>query len=188
MRSMRPFRLPVALVFGLVALVIPASRAAAQTSCSQADKTTFNASATACTMQHSVTATVPYLASIATSSLSTVSLGAATVGSMNSGYTSAAAGPSITVAANFQYSLVAASGGFGATGKATSDLEVATNTTAAAPAAGWLPFNGEVDLVTNQSATAASSTLYTFFRMRLRWASDAPGTYSSTVTYTLVAP
>jgi len=185
---MRPFRLSLSVLIGALVVAIPASRAAAQTACSQADKTAFNASATACTMQHSVTATVPYLASIATSSLATVSLGSATVASMNSGYTDAVAGPSITVSANFQYSLVAASGGFGATSKATSDLEVATNTTASAPSAGWLPFSGNVNLVTNQGATAASSTLFTFFRMRLRWASDAPGTYSSTVTYTLVAP
>lgn len=185
---MRAFRLWLPILLTVVGLGLPASQVAAQTSCSQADRSTFNASATACSMQHSVTATVPYLASISTSSLATVSLGSATVSNMNSGYTAAVAGPSLTIAANFQYSLVAAAGGFGATGKATSDLEVATNSSAAAPTGGWTPFNGEVDLVANQSATASSATLFTFFRMRLRWASDAPGTYSSTVTYTLVAP
>lgn len=170
-----------------VLLAVTALPAAAQTNCSQADKTTFNAAGTACAMSHTVSATVPYLAAL-TASTTAISLGTVTAAQMTAGYSSTVAGPTVQVAANFTYSLAATSGGFTSTTKATNDLEVATNTTGVTATTGFSGLGTSVSLASSASATSASTTLYTYFRMKLSWASDAPKSYSSTVTYTLTAP
>lgn len=176
----------LAPLFALL-LVVTARSAAAQTNCTQADKATFNAAGTACAMSHTVSATVPYLAAI-TASTAAVSLGTITAAQMTAGFSDVVAGPTLQVAANFTYSLAATSGGFISTTKATSDLEVASNTTGTLPSAGFTGLGSSVALASSASATAASTTLHTYFRMKLNWAADAPKAYSATVTYTLTAP
>ena len=160
----------------------------AQTNCGgQSTTTAFNTAG--CSVNHSVSATVPYLASISTSSLAAVTITQPTAATMNA-YTSAAAGPAITVSSNFTYTLTASSSAFTAVGsytKAKADLEIGTNTSNVSPGT-FTAMGSSVVLASSSSATAASTTLYTFFRMKMQWASDVPGTYSATVTYTLTAP
>ena len=160
----------------------------AQTNCGgQSTTTAFNTAG--CSVNHSVSATVPYLASISTSNLAAVTIAAPTAAAMG-GYTDAAAGPAITVSSNFTYTLTASSSAFAAVGsytKAKGDLEIGTNTSNVAPGS-FTSMGSNVVMSSSAAATAASTTLYTFFRMKLLWTTDVPGTYSATVTYTLTAP
>ena len=174
----------------LVVVSFGATRADAQTTCSQDTQTAFNTT-TPCRVNHSVAATVPYLAQVTMSSASQVSLGTVTAAQMNNGFTGTVAGPTLQIAANFTWSLSATASSITAPDgvvKATNDLEFATNTSGTTPSAGFAGLGSAVPVATSQSAVGSSSTYYTYFRMKLAWASDRPGTYSSTVTYTLTAP
>ena len=187
---MRPRLLPQLLLAALVAAAVPV---AGQTNCGgQADKASFNSAG--CSVNHSVSAVMPYLATITSNSLAGVTIAQPTHANLGTtaaaGYTAAATGPQLTIAANFTYTLTASSGGFATVGaytKAADDLEIGTNTSAVAPST-FTAMGTAVTLAASQAPTAASSTLFTYFRMKMRWASDLPGTYSATVTYTLTAP
>jgi len=114
-----------------------------------------------------------------------------TAAQMNVGFTGTVAGPTLQIAANFTWSLSATAGSITAPAdvtKSTNDLEFASNTTGTTPSTGFTGLGSAVSIATSQSAVGSSSTYHTFFRMKLAWASDKPGSYSSTVTYTLTAP
>jgi hypothetical protein len=180
----------LSLVALLAVVGLSATRADAQTTCSQDTQTAFNTT-TPCRVNHSVAATVPYLAQVTMSSANQVSLGTVTAAQMSSGFTGVVAGPTLQIAANFTWSLSATAASITApegVSKATNDLEFAANTSGTTPSSGFTGLGSAVAVATNQSAVGSSSIYYTYFRMKLAWASDRPGTYSSTVTYTLTAP
>jgi hypothetical protein len=180
----------LSLMTALAALALGAPGAGAQTTCSQDTQAAFNTTAP-CRVNHSIAATVPYLAQVTISSANQVSFGTVTAAQMNVGFTGTVAGPTLQIAANFTWSLSATAGSITAPAdvtKSTNDLEFASNTTGTTPSTGFTGLGSAVSIATSQSAVGSSSTYHTFFRMKLAWASDKPGSYSSTVTYTLTAP
>lgn len=152
------------------------------------DRAAFNAAS--CSLPHSVGATVGQRAYLSLSSAN-VGMPTATSSSFNSGYVVATSPTTLTVSANFPYVMTASTTAFNTVSgytKAKSDLEIGLGTASVAPAT-YSQLGSAVTLTPGgPSSPTAAAPLYLYFRMRLQWAVDRPGTYQTTVTYTLTTP
>jgi hypothetical protein len=170
-------------------LTLGAAPLAAQTNCGSGTTTTntsFNSAG--CTVSHTVSATVPFLASIGAVA-SSFTITAPTATEMAAGFTAQSAGPALSISANFAFTVTATASAFNTVSgytKPLTDFELNSNTTNTVSGT-WVNLSTQRTLLSSSPASA-TTMLYTWFRMKLTWNLDRPGTYTSTVTYTLTAP
>jgi len=130
-----------------------------------------------CTRTTQVDVVVPYLAASKVTGVNSITI---TNANMNAGFREWV-GPVVEMQANFPYAITAQISGFGET-KAASDLLIKNTTAGGAFAA----FGGNA--VTLRTAAATANYQFTSgLKVLLDWATDEPGTLSTTITYTVIA-
>lgn len=138
-----------------------------------------------------VTATITIDETLAiTLNSGTVSFPNPTSVDFDAGYRAASTSTTITHRGNVNYHLQVstASATMGATTKASSDLEWQATSVAYGGPTPWTPLSTTAtNVVPNVTAGSYSTDTTVNYRMRLSYATDAPGTYSVTFTYTLIA-
>lgn len=137
----------------------------------------FAAATATCTRTTQVDVVVPYLAASKVSGVSSITI---TNADMNAGAREWT-GPSVEMQANFPYSITAQINGFGST-KQASDLLIKNNTESGS----YLAFGANAVTLKTGSATA-NYKFTSGLKVLLDWASDEPGTLSTTITYTVIA-
>lgn len=157
------------------ALTVFAGTAQAQTTCSEATN-----AAMSCATTSSVAITVPHLASAQAGTISDLTI---TVADLNTGY-KLFNGASVTVKANYPYT-VTATAAAGAGAKATSNLLIKTGGEGAG-GAGYEAMSSGVNI--GGGNATASTTINTFHRLNVGWTTDAPGSQSYNLTYTVTMP
>lgn len=137
----------------------------------------FAAATASCTRTTQVDVVVPYLAASKVTGVSSITI---TNANMNAGFREWT-GPVVEMQANFNYAITAQMTPFGST-KADSDLLIKNTTESGAYAA----FGGNA--VTLKQGNATANYQFTSgLKVLLDWATDEPGTLSTTITYTVIA-
>jgi hypothetical protein len=158
------------------ALTLVAGTAQAQTTCSQLAQGDMS-----CATTSSVAITVPYLASASASSINGVTV---TVADLNAGG-KFFDGASVTVKANFSYAVTATAAGSGQAKAAGANLLIKTGT-ASANVADYTAIGTGFTIGTG--GATSETTINTFHRVILGWTTDAPGSQTYNMTYTVTAP
>ena len=137
----------------------------------------FAAATATCTQSTQVDVVVPFLAASKVTGVSSITI---TNANMNAGFREWV-GPVVEMQANFPYAITAQMTPFGST-KADSDLLIKNTTESGAFAA----FGGNA--VTLKQGNATANYQFTSgLKVLLDWATDEPGTLSTTITYTVIA-
>ena len=172
------------LLLAAMVAVGTASSASAQLfiNCGGAGEAAIGAATTTCRLTNTVSATVPTVARLTITSLTTT-LTAPLAADFGTAAGVASSGPTLNVTANVGYTLTAAAAAAQWTGPATStkpssDLK--------------MNVNGGSNVALGQVGTSANPTATTDYAIGYNtiynWTTDIPGTYSLVVNYTLTAP
>lgn len=139
----------------------------------------FAAATATCTRTTQVDVVVPYLAASKVTGVNSITI---TNANMNAGLREWT-GPAVEMQANFNYAITAQISGFGAT-KAASDLLIKNTTESGS----YLAFGANNATVTLKTGNATANYQFTSgLKVLLDWATDEPGTLSTTITYTVIA-
>jgi len=174
-----------ALVLTAIVAVVTASSAQAQLfiNCGGAGEAVIGASSTTCRLTNTVSATVPTVARLTITSLTTTLVAPlaadfGTAAGVNS------AGPTLTVKANAGYTLTASPAAATWSGPATSNKQ-ATDLKMVVNGPGTFVPLGQVGTSANPTATTDYAIGYNTV---YNWTTDIPGVYTLVVNYTLTAP
>lgn len=172
------------LVLTAMVAVATASSAGAQLfiNCGGAGEAVIGAASTTCRLTNTVSATVPTVARLTITSLTTT-LTAPLAADFGTAAGVPSAGPSLNVKANAGYTLTASPAAATWTGPATSTK----------PASDLkMNVNGGSNVALGQVGTSAAATATTDYAIGYNtiynWTTDIPGVYSLVVNYTLTAP
>ena len=179
------------LLLAALVAVAGASRAGAQAStvnCGGSGELVIGATAAAstCAVSNNLSATVPSVARLTLSSSATTLTAPRAVdfGTGGSGNNVTTVGPSLTVAANIPYSIVADAPNFFAkdgnpSTKPKSDMTFSTDGTTFNPIGGT---------IASGAAATDGTSLSLTYGTKYNWTVDTPGTYTLAVTFTLTSP